>query len=154
MKLGFLSFALCVHLKAIVKEWKGKAAVVIDVRVPKVEIQQIKNIFMNGSRSDSPTCRVCFYPKQTEENDPWFTKLEVLVDLQKHFMFLHTHTAECVHDWTFINSSQIKSQTAAARQIIGWESSGVIDGGRFLRNSRTRLHHNTIKMCFRCFRKS
>lgn len=109
---------------------------------------------MNGSRSESPTCRECFYPKQTEENDPRFTKLEALVDLQKHFMFLRTRTAECVHDWTFINSSEIKSQTAAARQIIGWESSGVIDGGRFPRNPRTRLHHNTAKLGFSCFVKS
>lgn len=74
---------------------------------------------------------VSFYLKQrTKENDPQFTRLEALVVLQQHFMFLHTHTAECVRDLTFINSSQIKSKTAAARQIIGWESGGVIDGGR------------------------
>lgn len=72
-----------------------------------------------GSRCESPTCRACFYPKQTKENDPRFTKLEALLELQQHFMFLRTRTAECVHSRTFINSSQIKSQTAAACQIIG-----------------------------------
>lgn len=35
-----------------------------------------------------------------------------------------------VCDRTFINSSQIKSNAAGARQIIGWESSWVIDSKR------------------------
>lgn len=34
-----------------------------------------------------------------------------------------------VCDRTFVNSSQIKSKAAGAPQIIGWESSRVIDSG-------------------------
>lgn len=52
-----------------------------------------------------------------------------------------TRTAECVADRTFINTSQIKTETAAARQIIGWESSSKIDGGRVWKKNLHALSH-------------
>lgn len=38
---------------------------------------------------------LAFYPKQTKENYPQFTKLDTLVVLQQHFMFHRSHRRMC-----------------------------------------------------------
>lgn len=38
---------------------------------------------------------LAFYPKQTKENYPQFTKLDALVVLQQHFMFHRSHRRMC-----------------------------------------------------------